>query len=106
MSVNCLNLVLGKSRARGTARHVLTVIAWRLNDAKQCAWPSYTTLCHECGISRRKLSAALKELVELGELTIEGKGKKTKTGRGKQAVNVYRIDQQRLRSCHREGSEA
>ncbi len=105
MSANDLNLVLARSRARGTARHVLTVIAWHMNDAKQCAWPSYTTLCKECGIARRKLAAALKELVDLGELLIESKARPTKTERGKQAVNVYRIDRQRLRSHSREDSE-
>lgn len=71
MSLTMIDAVLRHSSSRGTARHVLMVLAHHANGEGK-AWPSQGTLARECGLSVRAVRNALHDLDEAGEIEASG----------------------------------
>jgi len=69
MSIEAISAVLKHSKAKGTAKLVLTAIAWHYGeDAELGAWPSQSTLAKYCNTTDRQIRRALQDLIELNEL--------------------------------------
>lgn len=69
MSIEAVSAVLKHSKAKGTAKLVLTAIAWHYGeDAELGAWPSQSTLAAYCNTTDRQIRRALQDLIELNEL--------------------------------------
>lgn len=83
MSVESLAAVFNHSRARGSARLVLLVIA--NHDGEGGAWPSLSTISRlSGGLDRKYVKRLIEELVELGELQVaQGAG-------GTSSTPIYR----------------
>lgn len=64
---------------------VLCVIAYHANGKGLCAFPDTPLICKEAKLSERAVRYALRDLEELGEISIE-------TGRGKGHVTSYVIN--------------
>lgn len=91
MSHEIRDLVWHHSRARGPARMVLLVIADHA-DERGVAWPGYATILRMSGYTGREtVAAALRNLEELGELTIERADRLGKANRYR--VNVPLLEQ-------------
>ena len=69
MSLEALSAVLHHSRSTGTARAVLTALAWHLgDDPEEGCYPSQSRLALLAGCSVRQVQRNLQKLVELGEI--------------------------------------
>ena len=69
MSLEALSAVLHHSRSTGTARAVLTALAWHLgDDPEEGCYPSQSRLASLAGCSVRQVQRNLQKLVELGEV--------------------------------------
>ena len=69
MSLEALSAVLHHSNSTGTARAVLTALAWHLgDDPEEGCYPSQTRLAHLAGCSVRQVQRNLQKLVEIGEI--------------------------------------
>jgi predicted transcriptional regulator len=78
MSWQATKAVIDRSRSRGTARLVLSVIAYHADPAGRGARLSIPTIMREANAKERAVQYALTELEESGELIITHKG----SGRG------------------------
>jgi hypothetical protein len=89
VAINVMTWVWGSSRSKLSARLVLLAIADYANgEDGDGAWPGIKTLATKANISVTAVHAALKTLVELGELEIiYGGGKRTPNG----PTNAYRV---------------
>lgn len=72
MSLDHYHFVAKHSKAKGSARSVLNCIAVRANEDNKC-WPSRADLANESGLTEKTVSGAIKELKELGELSVDRK---------------------------------
>lgn len=69
MSIEAVSAVLKHSKAKGTAKLLLTAIAWHYGeDTELGAWPSQDTLAKYCNTTIRQIRRALQDLIELEEL--------------------------------------
>ena len=69
MSLEALSAVLHHSNSTGTARAVLTAMAWHLgDDPEEGCYPSQSRLASLAGCSVRQVQRNLQKLVELGEV--------------------------------------
>jgi hypothetical protein len=69
MSLEALSAVLHHSHSTGTARAVLTALAWHLgDDPEEGCYPSQSRLASLAGCSVRQVQRNLQKLVELGEV--------------------------------------
>jgi hypothetical protein len=69
MSLEALSAVLHHSHSTGTARAVLTALAWHLgDDPEEGCYPSQSRLASLAGCSVRQVQRNLQKLVELGEI--------------------------------------
>jgi hypothetical protein len=69
MSLEALSAALHHSRSTGTARAVLTALAWHLgDDPEEGCYPSQSRLASLAGCSVRQVQRNLQKLVELGEI--------------------------------------
>jgi len=69
MSLEAVSAVLHHSTSTGTARGILTALAWHLgNDPEEGCYPSQTRLAKLAGCSVRQVQRNLQKLVELGEI--------------------------------------
>jgi hypothetical protein len=69
LSLEALSAVLHHSHSTGTARAVLTALAWHLgDDPEEGCYPSQTRLANMAGCSVRQVQRNLQKLVELGEV--------------------------------------
>jgi hypothetical protein len=79
MSVQALSWVLDSSNSTYGARLVLLSIANHCDKFGTDAWPKIETIALESHLSVREVAYAIKDLISLGELTVEkGKGRKGK----------------------------
>jgi hypothetical protein len=71
MSIEAISAVLHHSKSTGTARAVLTAIAWHIGqDPEDGCYPSQRTLGYMAGVSTRQVQRALTKLEELQEIEI------------------------------------
>lgn len=84
LSIQAMSWVFEHSESRLAARHVLLSIANHAKSDGTGAWPSTTTIARESRLSRREVQRSLRELIDLGELTIE-------LGAGPHGTNLYSI---------------
>jgi len=69
MSIEAISAVLHHSKSTGTARAVLTAIAWHIGqDPEDGCYPSQKTLSYMAGVSTRQVQRALVKLEETGEI--------------------------------------
>jgi hypothetical protein len=69
MSLQAVAAVLHHSTSTGTARAVLTALAWHLgDDPEEGCYPSQTRLAKLAGCSVRQVQRNLQKLVELNEI--------------------------------------
>jgi hypothetical protein len=69
MSIEAISAVLHHSKSTGTARAVLTAIAWHIGqDPEDGCYPSQKTLSYMAGVSTRQVQRALVKLEESGEI--------------------------------------
>jgi hypothetical protein len=67
--LEALSAVLHHSHSTGTARAVLTALAWHLgDDPEEGCYPSQSRLASLAGCSVRQVQRNLQKLVELGEV--------------------------------------
>jgi hypothetical protein len=81
MGLNAIKSVLENSKAIGTDRLVLTILAYHQNDETGECFPSHDLLCQEVGIKKRGLVYCLNRLEALKEIQIIrglGKGNNSK----------------------------
>lgn len=81
MGFNSINLVLKHSKAKGSDRLVLLILAHHANDETGECFPSRQLISEESGIKERSLIYRLKALEALGEISISrgnGSGHLTK----------------------------
>jgi len=72
MSAEAVTVVLHHSKAEGTAKLILWGIANHHSD--QGAWPSVATLAKYAAVSERRVQQVIRDLVNLGEISIEEQG--------------------------------
>lgn len=84
MSLSMINAVLKNSKATGTDRMVLIVLAHHVNEESDACFPSRETICREAGIKERNLIYCLKKLESLKEIEIE-------RGLGRGNLTQYRL---------------
>ena len=84
MSYEATDAVLKYSKAKGTERLVLLVIATHANPESGSAWPSIATLASETALGGRQVQALIRRLEATGELTID-------QGQGRKNTNIYRV---------------
>lgn len=72
MSAEAVTVVLHHSKSEGTAKLVLWGIANHHSDSG--AWPSIATLAKYAAVSERRVQQIIRELVQLGEISIEEQG--------------------------------
>jgi len=71
MSIEAISAVLHHSKSTGTARAVLTAIAWHIGqDPEDGCYPSQRTLSYMAGVSTRQVQRALIKLEELQEIEV------------------------------------
>lgn len=70
MSIQAVGWVLSNSRSRGFARLVLISLANHHNDGTGRCNPGYRLISQEAGISRSAVTAQIRKLEELEELTV------------------------------------
>jgi hypothetical protein len=76
---------LAHSRAKGSARLVLVILA-TFSDTKHCTWPAVATIARMANLSERQVQTDLRKLVEeLNELEI------VSPGGGRNRPTLYRI---------------
>lgn len=85
MSVEALSMVLKRSKAKNAPLLVMIAIADFYNDDEGCAWPGMERLAQVARCSVRSAQAAVRQLEELGELTVD-------YGTGPYGTNRYRIN--------------
>ena len=81
MGLNAIKSVLENSKATGSDRFVLTILAYHQNDETGECFPSHDLLCSEVGIKKRGLVYCLNRLEAIGEIQIIrglGKGNNSK----------------------------
>lgn len=71
MSIEAISAVLNHSQAQGTARAVLTAVAWHIGEyPEEGCFPSQKRLAELSGCSKRQVQRAIEKLVELNELQV------------------------------------
>lgn len=90
MSFKHMSLVINHSKAKGPAKTILLVQAYRANDRGEC-WPSLGRIATDSGFNRRTVLRCLLALQRIGELLIVRRGHAAQTRGGIQASNRYRI---------------
>lgn len=90
MGVRTLRHVIERSKAVGTDRLVLFVLAEHADDTTGECWPSVDLLAAEAAVKVRAAQYALKSLAASGELAIEPHGAPT-AGRLQYRPNRYRV---------------
>lgn len=71
MSIEAISAVLHHSQSSGTARAVLTAIAWHIGEhPEEGCYPSQKRLAELAGCSKRQVQRALEKLDELNEIQI------------------------------------
>lgn len=71
MSIEAISAVLHHSQATGTARAVLTAVAWHIGEyPEEGCYPSQKRLAELSGCSKRQVQRALEKLEQLQEITI------------------------------------
>jgi len=79
VSITAIRQVLAQSRAKGTTRFVLVILAEAANEAKVTrgdpweVWPSQATIAAKAGVSPRAVRRHLVDLVSLGEIREVGR---------------------------------
>ena len=79
MSTKAVQMVVHHSKAKATARHVLTVIAFF--DGDSGSWPSQETIAKHTGLDTRTIKRQIKHLLEIGELDVIANGGGSNGGR-------------------------
>jgi hypothetical protein len=75
MSVHVTSWALRHSKSRLGDRLVLLVLADHAKDDGTYAWPSVPTIATQSNLSDRQVQRCLQNLVELGEIELQGKSK-------------------------------
>lgn len=71
MSIEAISAVLHHSTSTGTARAVLTALAWHTGaNPEDGCYPSQKTLAYMSGVSPRQVQRALNKLEEIGEIEV------------------------------------
>lgn len=71
MSLEALSAALHHSKSRGTARAVLTAIAWHIGEhPEEGCYPSQKRLAEMSGCSKRQVQRAIEALKELQEIEV------------------------------------
>lgn len=71
MSIEAISAVLNHSQASGTARAVLTAIAWHIGEhPEEGCFPSQKRIAELSGCSKRQVQRAIEKLAELNELQV------------------------------------
>jgi hypothetical protein len=71
MSIEAVSAVLHHSQSSGTARAVLTALAWHIGEhPEEGCFPSQKRLAELSGCSKRQVQRALEKLHELNEIQI------------------------------------
>lgn len=71
MSIEAVSAVLHHSQSSGTARAVLTAIAWHIGEhPEEGCYPSQKRLAELSGCSKRQVQRAIEKLNESGELLV------------------------------------
>jgi hypothetical protein len=84
MSCYAVRAVLDRSKAKGSARLLLVILAEHLNQNTRRCDPSVATLARECRTSRRTIPRLLAQLKAAGEIEIHAGG-------GRNHCNSYTI---------------
>ncbi len=84
MSVQALSWVFDFSKSSLAARHVLLSIANHAKANGTGAWPSVSRLSREANVSESTVHRSIKELQDLGELSVE-------VGAGPHGCNLYTL---------------
>lgn len=71
MSVQALSWVFDNSESELAARHVLLSIANHADKYGKNSWPSYPTIAQEARVSEKTVQRSIKDLLQIGELTVE-----------------------------------
>lgn len=85
MSLSMINAVLKTSKATGTDRLVLMILAHHVNEESDTCFPSRETICKEAGIKERNLIYCLKKLESLKEIEVL-------RGSGRGNLTQYRLN--------------
>ena len=91
MGVKAVRRVLEHSRATGTDRLVLVILAEYADDQKCVCWPSVATIAKEAKVRARAAEAALCALQETGEIEVEIHGARYPKTRRQYRPNLYRV---------------
>ena len=71
MSIEAISAVLNHSQAQGTARAVLTAVAWHIGEyPEEGCFPSQKRLAELSGCSKRQVQRAIEKLIELNEIQV------------------------------------
>jgi len=89
MSVEAMAIVLHHSRAKGTAKVVLLGIA--NHDGDGGSWPSITTLAGYANVDERSAQRAVRQLEDLGEVSVRVQGGGDRSTRNDQRPNRYDV---------------
>jgi DNA-binding MarR family transcriptional regulator len=88
MSFASMDWVLKHSRAEGTDRWILFLIAYRANpDNENCCWPSISKIAVDSGLSPRTVVRSIKSLLASGELV----GERRFDAKGHRKTNLYHL---------------
>ncbi len=79
-----------RSRSKGTARLVLLALAERANRAGEC-YPGVDDLARRARVDRRNVQKAIRQLVELGELSVDRQGGRLPNRSRRYQTNLYRV---------------
>ena len=83
-----MDWVLKHSRAEGTDRWILFLIAYRANpDNENCCWPSISKIAVDSGLSPRTVVRSIKSLLASGELV----GERRFDAKGHRKTNLYHL---------------
>lgn len=86
MSAEAVTVVLHHSKSQGSAKLVLWGIANHHSDSG--AWPAISTLAKYANIKERRVQQIIRELVDLGEISVDEQGG---FGSGQYKTNRYHI---------------
>lgn len=94
MSIAAINAVLAHSKAKGSDRLVLLILATHANDETFECYPGHVLLGQEAAMSERNLIYCLKRLEDLGEIGIN-------RGLGRGNLTVYQIHLARVKTAEK-----
>ena len=92
MSFKHLELVIKHSKAKGSDKAIMLVLAYRADKETGECWPGLDRIAHDAGLDRRHVIRRLKVIASSGEILIQRQNHDVQTRGGKQAVNRYKLN--------------